>query len=517
MRGVTISSLLVTMLAAGAAGWALERFLLQGGGPMDHGRPPAAADQDRRILYWVAPMDPNYRRDGPGKSPMGMDLIPVYEGEDTEEPGVVAVSAATAATIGVRQATVERRTLTPEVRTFGRVAYDERLTRHIHVRANGWVERLNVRREGERVRRGELLFEFFAPDLSIAAMEHQRELQRGDARGIAITRLKLQSLGVSDRQIAALGSDGGGVRNIQVYAPQDGTVAAIGIAEGMFITPETTTLSLVDLSRVWVLADVFQRDLPRVRTGLPATIEAIDGARPARTGTVETVFPTVREDTRTVELRLVFDNPDGSLFPNALTRVALTGDPIEDTLNVPADAVIRLGDGARVVRIVDEGRFEPVAVTLGPRIGDRMVIENGVAEGDRIVAAAHFLIDSASSLQRGLDQMAQADGGHGGHGGHGSHGAQGGTGHGDHRPAADPQPVWADGEVVAIDPARRAVTLDHAPVPELGWPTMVMDFQVGAAVAIEELRVGDRIDFGFVRTPDRRYEIREIRPAGPPR
>ncbi len=527
MRGHRYAVFFVAVLAAGATGWALERYVWKGESPLSlmvspADRPaarPTDGEDGRKILYWVAPMDPNYRRDEPGKSPMGMDLIPVYEGEEPEEPGVVRVDAAAAAAIGVSYATAERGDIAPQFRTFGRVAYDERRTRHVHVRADGWVDRLEVRREGETVREGDLLFTYFAPDLSIAAMEYMRELGRGDPAGINATRLKLRSLGVSERQIAALRPGAGPadaiVENIEVYAPQDGVVAEIDIAEGMFITPEIPVVSLSDLSRVWVLAEVMERDTPRVRAGMAATIEGVRGASASRSGVVDTAFPTLKEDTRTIELRLEVDNPEGALHPNALVKVALQADPMEDVLTVPASAVIRLGDGARVVRVVDDGRFMPTAVAIGPRVGDAIVVEDGLREGDRIVASAHFLIDSESSLQDGLGRIAA---GHGAHSGMEHHGMD----HGQPAPGDDPAPapadaegdaelVWAEGKVVAVEAERRVVTLDHAPVPALGWPAMVMDFRVAADVAIEDLGVGDEIAFGFVQTPEGRYEIHAVR------
>lgn len=502
MRGLKVLLLCTVVIAAAAAGLALERYFFKGDDPL--GRLMAGRDlgneTDRKILYWVAPMDPNYRRDGPGKSPMGMDLIPVYEGDEPEEPGLVRVDPAAAEAIGVRYATVRRETLTPEIRTFGRVVYDEDRTRHVHVRADGWVNRLEVRRQGETVREGDLLFAYFAPDLSVAAMEYARELQRRDQRSINASRLRLRSLGVSERQIASFRPGTGIIENIEVYAPQDGIVSEIDIAEGMFITPGMTVVSLTDLSRVWVLADVFERDMHRVRAGMTATVQGINGRAEPRSGIVDTVFPTLREDTRTIELRLVFDNVDGTLLPNALTRIALQGDPIEDVLTVPADAVIRLGETARVVRVPSEGRFEPVTVAIGPRVGNAIVVEDGLEQGDRIVAAAHFLIDSEGSLQNGLDRMAAAHEGH--------HGMD----HG--QPEAETaELVWADGKVVAIEADRRVVTLDHAPVPELGWPRMVMDFRVAADVPMDAFRVDADIAFGFVQTPEGRYEIRDLRPA----
>lgn len=543
MRGHHYAFLFLAVVAAGASGWALERYVWKGADPFathpfHPGNSGTNREEERKILYWVAPMDPSYRRDAPGKSPMGMDLIPVYEGSidegrEPEEPGVVRVNAATAEAIGVRTAIARRETLAPEVRTFGRVAYDERRTRHVHVRADGWVDRLEVRREGERVRKGDLLFTYFAPDLAVAALEHTRELARGDSRGIAATRLKLRSLGVSDRQIAAFRPGAGPanviVETIEVYAPQDGVVVEIDIAEGMFITPEIPIVSLSDLSHVWVLAEVLERDIPHVRAGMAATIEGIRGAAGSRSGIVDTVFPTLKEDTRTIELRLAVDNPDGALHPNALVKVALAGDPLDNVLTVPASSVIRLGKGARIIRVIGEGRFKPAPVALGPRIGDAIVVEDGLQEGDRIVAAAHFLIDSEASLEDGLGRIAA---GHGAHSGMDSQGMDsqgmdhGETGH--ENMASDPHQrmdhgapvpaesalVWAEGRIVALEAERRVVTLDHAPVPALGWPAMVMDFRLAPEVPLEDLGAGDTIAFGFVQTPEGRYQIHAVRASG---
>jgi Cu(I)/Ag(I) efflux system membrane fusion protein len=491
MRGLKLLTIGAVIVAAGA-GVAIERYALQGETPWA-ALTGAKSGEERKILYWVAPMDPTYRRDGPGKSPMGMDLIPVYEGEEPEEPGVVSLPAGVINPIGVRYATVQRETLTPEIRTVGRIAYDEDRTRRIHVRAEGWVERLYVRREGEMVREGDLLLELFAPDLSIATSEYIRELQRGDERGIAVTRRKLRSLGVSERQIAGISPRTGPIDHIQIYAPQDGIIAAIDVAEGMFVAQATRVMTLSDISHVWVLADVVERDIPLVRAGMPARVETTAMPAVAHEGVIDTVFPILREDTRTIELRMKLGNEDGRLNPGALTRVALSGDPVADVLTVPANAVIRLGDGARVVRVIEEGRFEPVTVELGPRIGERMVVRAGLSEGERIVSGAHFLIDSESSLQGGMDRMASHD--------HHDHGA----------PAEEL--VWGDAIVVEVDAERRVVTLDHAPIPALNWPQMVMDFRLADDLDIAHLHEGDEIRFGFVQTRDRRYEIREIAPA----
>ncbi len=508
MRAWTFVFASVTIAAAGVSGWALERYVLKGLNPLEVTVSEARKAEGRRILYWVAPMDPNYRRSGPGKSPMGMDLIPVYEGDEVDEPGVVSLPQDIADAIGVRYATVQRETLTPEIRTVGRVAYDEDRSSHVHVRARGWIEKLLVRRTGETVREGDLLLELFAPDLSIAAMEYMRELEGDAPRGLAAARRRLQSLGVSERQIREITPAAGFVEHIRVYAPQDGVVTAIEAAEGMFVEAGTTIVSLSDLSHVWVLADVLERDILQVGAGLAATIETVTEPRVMREGVVDTVFPGLRDDTRTIELRVRVDNADGALHPRALTRVTLKGAEIKDVLTVPADAVIRLADSARVVQAVDEGRFRPLAVETGPRIKDRIIVRDGLGEGERIVAAAHFLIDSESSLKGQLERMAASGADQRGDHGHGH-----GHGHGDAGAPPEAAMTWTDGTVVAVDAGARMVTLEHEPIPELGWPSMVMDFRVAEDVPMKDLGVDAKIRFGFVQAPDRRYEIREIAPA----
>jgi len=503
MRGLELLSIFAAIAVAAVSGWAFERHILKGGWPRGDSVQGQTGQDERTILYWVAPMDPSYRRDRPGKSPMGMDLIPVYEDEEPGEPGAVHLTPGVMNALSVRYAQAERQALRPEIRTVGRIAYDEDRTRHVHVRSHGWVDRLHVRREGERVHEGDLLMEVFAPELSVAVSDFVREIGRGDERGTAAARRRLRLMGVSDLQIARIGSRRDFVEHIEVYAPQNGVVSAIHVAEGMRVSPETAALTLSDLSQVWALAEILERDIPRVSTGMQVVVETIGDAPAIRTGVIDAVFPALREDTRTIEARVRLSNTDNALNPGALIRVVIHAEEIAHALTVPVDAVIRSGGTAHVVRADGEGRFMPVSVETGPRVGDRIVVRSGLDEGQRIVVASQFLIDSESNLRNALTRMTHDDRGH--------EAQRVDFEDPDHDPGhPHEEPIWAEGEIMGLDRDRGVVTLDHGPVPELGWPSMMMDFRIGEDVSSGDLRAGARVRFAFAEADDGRYEITGI-------
>jgi len=299
MRG-RYAALTVLALAGGlGAGIGIERERSAGAG-MGGGSGP-------EILYWVAPMDPNFRKDEPGKSPMGMDLIPVYEGDAPESDMFeVRVGAAEVNAIGVRSAVARVENVAQRVETVGFVTYDAHATSHIHTRVEGWIERLAVRAVGDPVAAGELLFELYAPEITIASSELLRATRRQSAQEIAIARTKLRNFGVSARQIEEMAQADLPAQRIRYYAPQDGVVIALAGADGMFLRPETRALSLADLASVWLLVDVFERDMGRITPDMrvEARIEHLPGR--VFTGEIDYIFPELDPETRTLRLRLRF-------------------------------------------------------------------------------------------------------------------------------------------------------------------------------------------------------------------
>lgn len=365
----------------------------------------AAGNRDEReILYWVAPMDPAYRRDAPGKSPMGMDLVPVYA-DEVSTGAIVSIDPVVMQNLGVRTAAVERGPLWRRIGAVGYVAFDERRISHIHLRTDGWIEKLSVKSNGERVGKGDLLFEVYSPDLVTAQQEYVQALRGSNDFLKQASRERLEALGVSPAQIREIDSRRRASQRIRVYAAHDGIVDALSVREGMYVKPATEVMALADLSSVWLLVDVFERQAAWVQPGQPAEVRLDYLPGRAWNGTVEFVYPTIDPETRTLQARLRFDNPDEALKPDMYASVAIYAGPKEDVLSIPREALIKTGRGQRVILALGNGKFRAREVTAGIESGDYVEIVSGLAEGDTVVASAQFLIDSEASLQASFRRM----------------------------------------------------------------------------------------------------------------
>ena len=370
--------------------------------------PAGAAEDQREILYWVAPMDPNYRRDQPGKSPMGMDLVPVYADAANRDAGTVSIDPAVVQNLGVRTAKVERGPLWRRIDTVGYVAFDERRISHIHLRTDGWIETLSVKSNGERVKQGDLLFELYSPDLVNAQEEYVQALRGNNDYLRQASRERLEALGVSTGQIRQIEKNRRASQRVKVYASQDGIVDSLNVREGMYVKPATEVMALADLSSVWLLVDIFERQSDWVAPGQPAEVRL--GYLPGRVweGEVEFVYPTIDPKTRTLQARLRFDNPDEALKPNMYATVNIYAGPKRDVLSIPREALIKTGSEQRVIVALGDGKFKPRKVTSGMESGDFVEITGGLNEGDRVVTSAQFLIDSEASLKASFTRMEDA-------------------------------------------------------------------------------------------------------------
>ncbi|MFK7943461.1 MAG: efflux RND transporter periplasmic adaptor subunit [Paracoccaceae bacterium] len=439
----------------------------------------ASANAGPEILYWVAPMDPNFRKDGPGKSPMGMDLVPVYDGDEPSgDPEEIQLSAAEINAIGVRTALAQVEDVARRIETVGFVGYDEHATSHIHMRVEGWIERLNVRAVGDRVASGELLFELYAPEITIASSELMRATRRRDQTEVRTARRKLRNFGVSPDQINQMATADTPAQNIRVYAPQDGVVIALAGADGMYLTPDIRAMSLTDLSSIWLIVDVFERDIGRLSLDMRA--EARFEHQPGRLfeGEIDYIFPELDPETRTLRVRLRFDNSDGRLRPNMFANVSLLPNETRKTVTVPSEAVIRTGRAERVILRTGDGVFRPRLVTTGLRggfgDGSRTEIVQGLDPGDEVVASAQFLIDSESALNAGLLRFAPTEA----------------------------EPAVAVGELIAIETERRQVVIRHEAIAALDWPALETRFSVRSDVQLGDVSSGDTVKFSAFRASD---------------
>ncbi|MDH5389122.1 MAG: efflux RND transporter periplasmic adaptor subunit [Gammaproteobacteria bacterium] len=363
--------------------------------------------EEKDVLYWVAPMDPNYQRDKPGKSPMGMELVPVYA--DAAGGDAITISPEVIQNLGVRTSKAEMSKLWRGIDTVGYVDFDESKLSHIHLRTEGWVENLVVRSEGERVNKGDRLFDFYSPQLVNAQEEFVQALSVGNKGLVSASGERLLALGISKDQIDGLRKTRKARQYISVFAPQDGVVSTLPVREGMFIKPSMKVMSLADLSSVWLLAEVFERQADWVSMGDSAqvTLSYLPGRE--WQGKVEYIYPSLDPKTRTLKVRLRFDNPEEALKPNMYANVKIYGGAKSNILVVPMEALIRTGRNERVILALGEGRFEARTVKAGIESGDWVEISSGLKAGDEVVVSGQFLIDSEASIKASFKRMSKAD------------------------------------------------------------------------------------------------------------
>jgi Cu(I)/Ag(I) efflux system membrane fusion protein len=466
--------IVLVAIVAAAGGY----FLGSWPGAEQNGGVPGATDAigagaDPEVLYWVAPMDPNFRRDKPGKSPMGMDLVPVYAEEQGDGDGI-RINPAMVNNLGVRTHAAVIRPLWRRIEATGYVGFDETRISHISLRTQGWIAALAVHAEGEKVSRGDLLFELYSPELVNAQKEFVQALQRSDDRLKRAADEKLRALGMIRTEIAALERTREISENISFVAPQDGIVSALSVREGMYVQPNTTIMSLADLSHVWLQAEVFESQAEWVAQGqaAEARMDYLPGV--VFSGQVDFVYPVLDSKTRTLRVRLKFDNAEDKLKPNMYARVSIYGRLRPATLTIPREALIRAPNRDRVVISLGEGRFRVHEVLTGMESGDWVEILAGIEAGDEVVTSAQFLIDSeaslAGSIQR-LDYTADL-------------------------PRAEREvTAIGNGWIEDINIDRRRLQITHGPIDQLGWPGMTMEFDVDSQVELDTLSVGQDIRF----------------------
>ena len=327
----------------------------------------------------------------------------------------VGVDASTIQQLGIRLATVARESLTQEVRAVATVVPDESRISHVHTRVSGWVEHLDVNTTGEMVRAGQPLAHIFSQELFSSQTEYLAIRKATSASGITSAvvaggRTRLGVLGMTPADVEAIEQTGEPKRLITVAAPRSGVVVNRGVTVGTAVDPSTTLLTIADLSRVWILAEVPEANVANVNIGTMAMVDFPASGRAPFETRIDFIYPTLTERTRTLRVRLSAANPDGALRPGLYGTVAFesVGTPV---ITVPRDAVVDTGEQQHVF-VANGDRFEPRAVTLGAQLTERVEIRAGLIEGEQIVAAGVFLLDSESRLR--------ATGGAGGHSGHGS-------------------------------------------------------------------------------------------------
>jgi Cu(I)/Ag(I) efflux system membrane fusion protein/cobalt-zinc-cadmium efflux system membrane fusion protein len=372
-------------------------------------------EAERKIAYWRAPMVPAEIYDKPGKSAMGMDLVPVYE--DELVGGVaVKIDPVTQQNMGLRTAIAKKGPLIHTIRTYGHITYDETRTAQISPKSSGWIEKIHVDFTGKFVEKGQPLFEIYSPELLTAQEEYMvayRNLRRTPGMGnqelLASARRRLKYFDVAESEIQDIETSGQIKKTITIRSPFSGIVTHKMAEEGSYIKAGTTIYRIADLSRVWVEAHIYEYELPWISEGQPAemTLPYLPGQM--FTGKVFYVYPYLQPKTRDIIIRLEFENPDLLLKPEMYADIRLKVTEKEEGLIIPSEAVIRSGERNLVFVTRDSNKFTPRDVTLGLALDDRKVqILTGLAPGETVVTSGQFLLDSESKLKEAVQKMMEA-------------------------------------------------------------------------------------------------------------
>jgi multidrug efflux pump subunit AcrA (membrane-fusion protein) len=358
-------------------------------------RPATPAPSQKKALYYVDPMHPQYKSDKPGKAPdCGMDLVPVYD-----EPKS-AIAPQTQQLIGVQMGVAEVRELGRSIRAVGRVAVDETRLSKVTAKFDGYIEKLYVNVTGEAIRKGQPLFTVYSPDLLATQQEYLLALRAAKESPtlLAAARQRLLLWDVTPAEIRELERSGAARKSVTIYAPASGVVMNKMAVAGARITAGEPLFEIANLDRVWIQADVYESDLPFLRRGARATTTLSYLPGRTWTGRVTFIAPIVDPMTRTVKVRSEFDNADAALKPDMFTDVVIE-QPTRKVISVPDSAVLQTGTRNVVYVVQSDGTYDPRAVEIGVKEGDLREIRGGLVSGERVVTAANFLVDSEARLR----------------------------------------------------------------------------------------------------------------------
>lgn len=378
---------------------------------------------EREILFYRNPMNPTVTSPTPAKDAMGMDYVPVYaENDSSPVVGTVKIDPVVVQNIGVRSAVAKQMAMSRTIRAVGRVDFDEERMAQLHPKVEGWIEGIDVDKTGDTVKAGDVLLSLYSPKLVSTQQEYLlalnnlealkdstiAEIREGAQSLVESSRERLELLDVAEHQIRELERSRKIKKSLHIHSPVDGTVIHIGSRQGQFVTPKTELYKLVDLSQVWVLADIYEYELPWVNVGdeVEMTLASVPGR--TFTGQLAYVYPYAEARTRTTKVRLVFDNDDLMLRPDMLADVSIQANAQDDAVVIPSEAVVRSGGRTQVFVVREPGKFEPRDVDLGIESQGQVAVMKGLMAGETVVTSAQFLVDSESKLREATAKMMEA-------------------------------------------------------------------------------------------------------------
>ncbi len=398
-------------------------FLLSSCGKSDSSNQQTALEHTQKHFdaNYICPMHPQIVRDEPGSCPIcGMNLvkkeIQAKEMEMKKPNAMVIIRPEIIQKMGIRTTTVKQADMRRQIKTVGYVAYNEEKLVHVHPRSSGWVEKLYVRREDDLIKRGQTLLKMYSPEVleaqqdflvALRAKNNGTRFNRQQYQDAIENRLRL--LGVPNSTIKKIEQTNKSINNVPIFAPQSGTVIHLNIREGMYVTPSLEMFSIVDLRTIWVMVEVFEHQLDWVKRRLKAEIKV--PALPGRVwkGKVDYVYPELEPKTRTLKVRLRFNNPKGLLKLNMFAQAVIYAPPKKNVLKIPQQALIVTGERESVIMAMGEGRFMPKDVKTGMRSQGEIEILSGLKKDDKIVLSGQFLIDSEANLQASFLRFRQME------------------------------------------------------------------------------------------------------------
>jgi membrane fusion protein, copper/silver efflux system len=433
---------------------------------------------EKKPIYWIDSMNPTVRYNKPGKSSMGMDFTPVYSenNQGKNDPNSFQISPSIVDNLGVRTASVIQTDLSKKIETVGYIEPNENNISHIHTYAEGWVRNLVVKAIGDPVKKNQLLLQYYSPMLVTAQDEYLIALESKNKMLINASYKKLQALHVSEEQIQQVTKTRKSSQLVDIYAPEDGIVAELNIRQGMRVTPETEIMSLIDLSSIWIIAQVFEEQANWVKTGEEAQVTL--PAFPGRVwkGIVEYIYPQMDATTRTIKLRFRTDNSGGTLKPNMYANITLLTEPKKNVLTIPLEALIRSSKGGHVIVALGQGRFQSRSVTTGIESGNNIEILSGLKLGENIVISGQFLLDSEANLKASLARL--------------------------ETPTPNPmnKKVKGQGIIKAMNNAQHALTIENEAIPGSNNSAMTMNYPLNKKVSFTGFKIGDHVQFDLEKT-----------------
>jgi Cu(I)/Ag(I) efflux system membrane fusion protein len=379
-----------------------------------------------KILYYRNPMNPAVTAPTPRKDDMGMDYVPVYADDETDtakNAGLVKIDAQTVQNMGVRTAAVTRTTLHHIVHAVGRVAYDEERIVRLHPKTEGWIEAIWANKTGQQVKANDALLSIYSPQLVSSQQEYLlalntltilqqspiAEIRQGAQELVNSSKERLKWLDVPAHQLHELERSHNINKSLHIHTPVDGTIIEIGAREGQYVTSDTQLYMIADLTKVWVYADIYEYELPWINVGDPVEMRLAGIPEQVFKGHAAFIYPYAEAKTRTIKVRLVFDNAPLLLKPDMFTEVTIQAGKQENALVVPIEAVVRSGADNQVFIALGGGKFEPRTVKTGLSSDGQVAVLAGLKEGEQIVTSAQFLIDSESNLREATAKMLTPD------------------------------------------------------------------------------------------------------------